>query len=156
MASQDTVTESEPRTSSVDDWAKHYSRLSGYGVYAVTLLVGFAEGISATEGVHLLTAFAFAWMLALHFALSARAHGKVFVFAFWRYSLMFWPFAPLFHMVRTRGARGALSYALHACLLVFCLVTSSAIGSLISVSGSGSGRRGFWSDAFGASEPWQP
>jgi hypothetical protein len=44
---------------------------------------------------------------------------------------LLWPIAPLFHLLRTRGKRGALVYALHALLLVFCITTSKAIGSLV-------------------------
>jgi hypothetical protein len=121
------TTVSEPR----QDWARLYARGAAYGIYAMTLVCGFALGASDNRALEVLTAIGVAWSLAFFCALDARTHQKVFVHAFWWLSFLGWPVAPLFHLVRVRGKRGALTYTLHAFLLLFCALTSAGIGSLI-------------------------
>ena len=113
------------------DWARLYARAAGYGVFVTALIAGFAEGASGNDAVRLLTAFSVPWSIALFCALDARAHGKVFVQSFWLITFFTWPVAPLFHLVRARGKRGAFTYAWCAALQLFCFFTSRAIGSLI-------------------------
>jgi hypothetical protein len=113
------------------EWARFYARGAAYGIYAMTLVCGFALGASDNHALQVLTAFGVAWSLAFFCALDARAHQKVFVHAFWWLTFLGWPVAPLFHLVRVRGKRGALTYVLHALLLLFCVLTSAGIGSLI-------------------------
>ncbi len=108
-----------------------YARGAMWGVFVTALVAGFEEGAAANDGVRLLTAFAVPWSITLFCALDARAHQKVFVQSFWLITFFSWPVAPLFHLIRTRGTRGALSYALYAAVAIFCLLTSFAIGTLI-------------------------
>ena len=77
------------------------------------------------------TTFGFAWSITFFCALDARAHDRVFVSAFWWFTFMAWPIAPLFHLLRTRGKKGALLYFLHALSVSFCAVTSGMIGTLV-------------------------
>jgi hypothetical protein len=121
----------EPAVAAPKDWAPLYAHGAAWGVYIMALIAGFAEGASANGGVRLLTAFGVPWSITLFCALDARAHQKIFVQTFWLLTFFSWPIAPLFHLVRTRGKRGALTYALYAALHLFCLLTSAAIGSLI-------------------------
>jgi hypothetical protein len=117
----------------VPDWAASYARAALYGLYSITLGSGFALGSGGAKNgaLKLLTAFAVGWAITFYCALDARVHRKVFVRTFWYVTFLLWPIAPLFHLLRTRGKRGALVYALHALLLVFCITTSKAIGSLV-------------------------
>jgi hypothetical protein len=113
------------------DWSVLYARRAAYGVYAITLISGFCHGANPTGAVRLFTTLAAAWAIAYYCALDARAHRVVFMHSFWLITSMTWPVAPLFHFVRVRGARGVLSYVLHAALIVFCWMTSDAIGGLL-------------------------
>jgi hypothetical protein len=121
----------EPAVAAPKDWAAAYARGAFWGMFIMALIAGFAEGASANDGVRLLTALGVPWTITLYFALDARAHQKVFVHSFWLITFFSWPIAALFHLVRTRGKRGALIYALYAALYLFCLLTSAAIGSLV-------------------------
>ena len=112
------------------DWSVRYARLAGYAVYAVTVLSGLMMGAVPTPTIDLLGALAIGWSMSFFCALDARAHGLVFVQSFWRLSAIGLPISILFHLVRVHGKRGALKFALHGALLVFCVVTSAAIGSL--------------------------
>lgn len=113
------------------DWPRLYARGAGYGAFVMALIAGFAVGASGNGAVRLLTTLGVAWSLALFCALDARVHHKVFVHCFWLLTLLTWPVAPLFHLVRTRGKRGAFTYTWCAALQIFCFFTSRAIGSLI-------------------------
>jgi hypothetical protein len=121
----------EPQVGAQKDWALVYAPAAACGVFVMALIAGFAEGASANDGVRLLTAFGVPWSIALFCALDARAHQKVFVQSFWLITFFTWPIAPLFHLVRTRGKRGAVTYVVFAALQIFCFATSCAIGSLI-------------------------
>jgi hypothetical protein len=112
------------------DWSVLYSRLAGYAIYAATILAGLMIGAAPSTETELLGAFAVGWSMTFFCALDARAHGLVFVQSFWRLSSMGWPISILCHLLRARGKRGALKFALHGALLLFCVVTSAAIGSL--------------------------
>lgn len=113
------------------DWSLRYARLAGYAIYAVAVLAGLMVGAAPGEGTELLAAFAVVWSMSFFCALDARAHGLVFVQSFWRLSSMGWPISILFHLVRARGRRGALKFALHGALFLFCIATGVAIGSLL-------------------------
>ncbi|MET0789987.1 MAG: hypothetical protein ABW061_00570 [Polyangiaceae bacterium] len=113
------------------DWSVRYTRLAGYGVYAVMVLASLMIGAVPGKGSELLGGLAIFWSMSYFCALDARARGFVFVQSFWRLSSMGWPFSVLFHLVRVRGKRGALTFALHGALLLFCAGTSAAIGSLL-------------------------
>lgn len=117
-------------TKSKPDWPEVYARRAAYGVYAVTLSTGFAEGVNPSGAVRLFSALAGAWAITYYCALEARAHRRVFPHSFWLITSMTWPVAPLAHFVRIRGARGVLNYALHALLIACCWAASSALGSL--------------------------
>ena len=113
------------------DWSVRYAVLAGYAIYAVTVLAGLMIGASPSEGAQLLAAIAIVWSMSFFCALDARAHGLVFVQSFWRLSSIGWPISILCHLLRVRGKRGALKFALHGALLLFCAGTSMAIGSLL-------------------------
>ena len=113
------------------DWSVRYARLAGYAIYAVTVLAGLMVGAAPSDGTELLAAVAITWSMSFFCALDARAHGRVFVQSFWRLSSMGWPISILCHLLRVRGKRGALKFALHGALLSFCAATSGAIGSLL-------------------------
>jgi len=119
------------RGPSQPDWSVRYARLAGYAIYAVTVLAGLMVGAVHGQETELLAGFAIVWSMSFFCALDARAHGLVFVQSFWRLSSMTWPISMLFHLLRVRGKRGALTFALHGALFSFCLVTSVAIGSLL-------------------------
>ena len=113
------------------DWSVRYTRVAGYAIYAVTVLAGLMLGAAPGEGTELLGGIAIIWSMSFFCALDARAHGLVFVQSFWRLSSVGWPISVLCHLVRARGKRGALQFALHGALLAFCATTSAAIGSLL-------------------------
>jgi hypothetical protein len=113
------------------DWSLRYARLAGYAIYAVTILAGLMVGAVPTQSAELLATIAIVWSMSFFCALDARAHRLVFVQSFWRLSSMGWPISILCHLLRVRGARGALKFALHGVLLLFCAGSSVAIGSLL-------------------------
>lgn len=113
------------------DWSVRYARLAGYAIYAVTILTGLMVGAVRSDGTALLGTIAVVWSMSFFCALDARAHGLVFVQSFWRLSSIGWPISILCHLLRVRGKRGALKFALHGALLLFCVGTSVAIGSLL-------------------------
>ena len=113
------------------DWSVRYARLAGYAIYAVTVLAGLMVGAAPSDGTQVLAAVAIIWSMSFFCALDARAHGLVFVQSFWRLSSIGWPISILCHLLRVRGKRGALKFALHGALLSFCAGTSVAIGSLL-------------------------
>jgi len=108
-----------------------YARLAAYTVYAVTILSGLMVGAVPGQATQVLAMIGIVWSMSYFCALDARAHNRVFVQSFWRLSSMAWPISILCHLVRVRGKRGALAFALHGMLLVFCAATSVAIGSLL-------------------------
>lgn len=97
----------------------------------MAVLVGLTVGAAPSDGTQLLGAIAIVWSMSFFCALDARAHGLVFVQSFWRLSSVGWPLSILCHLLRVRGKRGALKFALHSALLLFCTGTSVAIGSLL-------------------------
>ena len=113
------------------DWSLRYARLAGYAIYAVTILAGLMVGAVRGEGAGILAAIALVWSTSFFCALDARAHRLVFVQSFWRLSSIGWPISILCHLLRVHGKRGALKFALHGALLLFCAGTSIAIGSLL-------------------------
>jgi hypothetical protein len=123
--------ETAPALEPEPDWSVRYTRLAGYGVYAATIVSGLMMGAVPGQGATVLGSLAIVWSMSLFCALDARAHRVVFVQAFWRISSMIWPVSILIHLVRVRGKRGALTFALHGALLAFCAGTSVAIGSVL-------------------------
>ena len=113
------------------DWSVRYARLAAYAIYATTVLAGLMVGAAPGQGTEVLAAVAVVWSMSLFCALDARAHHFVFVQSFWRLTSMGWPISILFHLVRVRGKRGALKFALHGALLFFCAGTSVVVGSLL-------------------------
>ncbi len=113
------------------DWSVRYARLAGYAIYAVTVLAGLMVGAAPSDGTQLLAAVAIVWSMSFFCALDARAHRLVFVQSFWRLTSLGWPISILCHLLRVRGKRGALKFALHGALLLFCAGTSIAIGSVL-------------------------
>lgn len=113
------------------DWSVLYARLAGYAIYAVTVLAGLMVGAARSEETQLLAAVAIVWSMSFFCALDARAHRFVFVQSFWRLTSVGWPISILCHLVRVRGKRGALKFALHGALLLFCAGTSVAVGSVL-------------------------
>ena len=126
-----TLTDVNGELAARDNWLTHYVRGAACGVYVMTLATGFALGASKGGVIELLCTLGVAWAITLFCALDARARARPFPMGVWRICFLMWPFAPLFHFVSTRGKKGVLTYALHAALLLFCLLTSTAIGSLI-------------------------
>jgi len=90
------------------DWAPLYAHGALWGMFVMALIAGFAEGAGANDAARLLTAFGVPWSITLFCALDARARHKVFVQSFWLITFFSWPIAPLFHLIRARGKRGAL------------------------------------------------
>lgn len=113
------------------DWSVRYTRLAGYAIYGVTILAGIMVGSAPNDGKQLLGMVAIVWSMSYFCALDARAHGVVFVQSFWMLTSAGWPFSILCHLIRVRGTRGALNFALHGALWLFCAATSIAIGSLL-------------------------
>ena len=108
----------EEHRGATDAWTMTYLRAAGYAVYFVALLYGVLEGMRPGDGARVLMTLAFAWAIAIYCALDARLHGRVFVRMYWVVTFMTWPVAPLVHLVRVRGKRGALKYLIHAPALV--------------------------------------
>lgn len=116
----------------MDDWTGRYTKLAGYAVYAAVALSAFGEFMARRpQDVQLLGAIALAGSIAFYCALDARAHGRVFVRSFWLPTLIAWPVAPLFHLLRTRGARGAGHYFKHLGLLLLVGLAAFALAVVL-------------------------
>ena len=113
------------------DWSVRYTRVAGYAVYGVTVLACLMMGAVQSDAAQVLGLVAMVWSMSLFCALDARAHRVVFVQSFWRLSSIGWPISILVHLVRVRGKRGALTFALHGALLTFCALTSALLGSVL-------------------------
>ena len=114
------------------DWPQSYARRAAFGVYAAAIGSGFAFGAHPQGASSLLGVLAVSWAISYFCALDARAHHVVFPHSFWLFTSLAWPVAPLAHLVRVRGASGALTYAVHAPLVAFCAFMSAALGAWLS------------------------
>jgi len=111
------------------DWPAVYARRAAYGVYAAMICAGFASGAHPNGDVPMLATLAIGWAITYFCALDARAHNVVFPHSFWLITSLSWPVAPLVHLVRVRGAAGAITFVVHAVLIALCGVAGFALGT---------------------------
>jgi hypothetical protein len=109
-------------------WAKQ----AGVGVLLCIAITSFANGYAgASERVRVLSAIAIAWSVALWSALDARTHHKRYVQAFWLFTIVTWPIAPLVHFTWTRGKAGPFHYLAWLALAVVIAVLFVFLGTML-------------------------